>query len=104
MCGRPARSRPVTRTGTRRPRFTVPGTSAVPRNGTALAPAIAAFTVPVTLGFEGRHPTATLRPRGVAVAESARAIGDVVTTNVRCAALPAASLTMTVTWKAPARV
>jgi len=42
-----------------------------------------AFTVPVTLGLEGRQPTPTFTPRGVALAESARAIGDVVTTNVR---------------------
>ena len=37
------------------------------------------------------------------LAETARASGAATTTNVRCAALPAASWTMTVTWKVPAR-
>jgi hypothetical protein len=80
---------PVTRTATRRPRVTLPGTSAVPRpatlqrNGTGFAPASAAVTLPVMLGLDGRHVIVTLSPRGVAAAERARAIGEVVTTNVR---------------------
>jgi hypothetical protein len=104
----------VTRTTTRFPRVAAPGTSAVPRpgtlqwNGTGFAPGIAAVTVPVTLGLEGRHAITTRSPRAVAVAltavaETGRASGAATTMNVRCAALPAASWTITVTWNVPAR-
>ena len=60
------------------------------------------MTVPVTLGLAGMQRTPTLSPRVVAVAVTARASGVATTTNVRCAALPAASCTMTVTWNEPA--
>jgi hypothetical protein len=69
-----------------------------------LVPGRTAVSVPVTLGLDAMHATNTLSPRGVAAADSARAIGDVVTTKVRCAVLPAASTTTTVPWQAPACV
>ena len=97
------------RTTTRLPRVGDPGTSAAPlpgtlqRNGVTFAPGMTAVTVPVMLGLEGMQFTPTLRPRAVAVALTALASGVATTTNVRCAALPAASWTITVTWNEPAR-
>ena len=54
-------------------------------------------------GDQQRAGRSSVAVAETAVADTGRASGVATTTNVRCAALPAASRTSTVTWKLPAR-